>query len=100
MNNDSKQAPLHPNAKTKSPRLIIIGFVTGAVLWLLTLLPKKNYSQFYVQLYILLFACFVVPVLAAIFAAVPRTRKFGLGLLLASGLGWLVLGAICGGVFR
>jgi hypothetical protein len=96
MSNDSQPPPLAPIGQTKSRRLIIAGFITGAVPWLLTLLPQKNYGQ----IPFLIVACFIVPVLAGILALVRKTRKFGLGLLLACGLGWLVLGAICGGVFR
>lgn len=94
--NDPESPPLHTAAESKSRRLIIAGFTTGAVPWLLTLIPQKGYGQ----IPFLILACFIVPVLAGILALVPRTRKFGLGLLLASGLGWLVLGAICGGLFR
>ena len=77
---------------TKGP--IMAGFVLGAVPWLLTLIAQKGYGV----IPFLLFACFVMPVAAVVIALIPRTRRFGLGLLLASGLGWLVLGAICGGL--
>lgn len=94
--NDPELPPRDTAPEIKSRRLIIAGFITGAAPWLLTLIPQKNYGQ----IPFLIVACFIVPVLAGILALVPRTRKFGLGLLLASGLGWLVLAAICGGAFR
>jgi hypothetical protein len=52
------------------------------------------------QVTLLLFNCFILPVIAIVVSIIPQTRRFGLGLLLACGLGWLVLGAICGGVFK
>lgn len=94
--NDPEPPPRPTAAEVKSRRLVIAGFITGAVPWLLTLIPQKGYGQ----IPFLIFACFVVPFLAGILALVPSTRKFGLGLLLASGIGWLILGAMCGGLFR
>lgn len=94
--NDPKLPPRPTGAEIKSRRLVVVGFITGAVAWLLTLIPQKGYGQ----IPFLIIACFIVPLLAGILALAPWTRKFGLGLLLASGIGWLVLGAICGGVFR
>jgi hypothetical protein len=85
-----------PVAEAKSRRSVIAGVLIGAMPWLLFMIPKKMENS----ILILIFACFVAPVISGIVAAVPSTRKFGLGLLLASGLGWLVLGAICGGVVK
>ena len=85
--------PGPPEPKSKGP--LIIGFASGAVCWLSTLaFNGKSYDV----ILPLVFNCFVLPVLAVILAIIRPTRRFGLGLLLASGLGWLVLGAICGGL--
>jgi predicted membrane channel-forming protein YqfA (hemolysin III family) len=84
-------------ATPRAPRWPIgLGFLAGAVSWLLACIPHKNYNA----IPFLLFACFGLPLVATILALILQTRRFGLGLLLAAGLGWLVLGAICGGLFR
>ena len=75
---------------------IWLGFFIGAVPWLLSFIPLKDYGA----LVFLIFACFAMPVIAAIIAIIPKTRPFGLGLLLATGLGWLILGPMCSGFFR
>ncbi len=80
----------NPNTK----RLVGLGFSVGAAAWCGALIPGKYIFTF------LLFDCFALPVIAIVLACIPPFSKFGLGLLLASGLGWLVLGAICGGLFR
>jgi hypothetical protein len=85
--------PIAPPA-SKIP--LIAGFLTGAVPWLVCLVPQKDYNQ----ILCLIIACFPLPILAAVLAIIPRTRRFGLGLLLACGVGWLILGAICGGVIK
>lgn len=60
------------------------------------MLPLKNYGA----IPFLIFDSFALPIVATVLAIVPKTRRVGLGLLLASGVGWLVLGAICGGLLR
>ena len=96
MNESDPPVPQSPkpasNPDTK--RLVTLGFSVGAAAWCAALVPGK-----YIYLF-LLFDCFALPLIALILACIPPFRKFGLGLLLASGVGWLVLGAICGGVFR
>lgn len=79
-------------AASPSKRPLIIGFVIGVLSWLTTFIPQRDYGQ----LVPLIFNCFALPVIAVILTIIPRTRRFGLGLLLAAGTGWLVLGAICG----
>lgn len=97
MNDEPPLLPDPPTAPKPTPVLPIGGgFLVGAAVWLLTLLPLKNYGA----IPFLLFACFVLPLIGIILGIIRSTRHFGLGLLLACGLGWLVLGAICGGVFR
>ena len=46
-----------------------------------------------------MFDLFALPIVAGILAALPATRRFGLGLLLVCGLVWLMLGATCGGAY-
>lgn len=86
--------PSAPPVTSKKP--VIVGFILGAISWLTVLIPQRDYGQ----ILPLIFNCFALPVIAIILAIIPATRRFGLGLLLAAGLGWLVLGAICGGILR
>jgi len=88
-----------PPPNRGSNRWIVAGFLVGAFFWVLPIFTDK-YNGGYGSIPPLLFACFVLPVASVILAIIKRTRRFGLGLLLASGLGWLVLGAMCGGLFR
>ena len=94
MSTEPPASPAATGAPAVAPsrRPLIIGFGVGALSWLITLIPQRDYGQ----LVPLLFNCFALPVIAAVLAIIPRTRRFGLGLLLAAGGGWLILGAICG----
>ena len=85
-----------PPRKSVSQVPVLLGVLVGALPWLLSLLPMKNYGA----LPFLILACFGMPVISLVIALIPKSRRFGLGLLLATGLGWLVLGAICGGLLR
>ncbi len=85
------------NRPAKNNAAPIAGFLTGAVFWLLPVVAQKAFAG-YAMILPLVFACFALPVIAVILAIIRRTRRFGLGLLLSCGLGWLVLGAICGGL--
>jgi hypothetical protein len=40
------------------------------------------------------------PLAAVVLAIIRTTRRFGLGMLLGVGLGWLAILAICGGLLR
>jgi hypothetical protein len=83
----------------KSPRVpVAIGFGIGAVLWLMPVLFRN--APDYGAVGWLILAAFGAPIPAAVLSIVRKTRPFGLGLLLACGLGWLVLGAMCGGLIR
>lgn len=84
-----------PPSAARNHRSLITGFVVAALLWSPTVITKPE-----IQIPFLLFAGLVLPVIAIVVSIIPQTRRFGLGLLLACGLGWLVLGAICGGVFK
>lgn len=93
--------PPPPALPRRSRAPIIVGFIIGAVAWLLPpavslLQPQDGYAI----IPFLIFASLLLPPISAILAIIPVTRRVGLGLLLACGLGWLILGAICGGVFR
>lgn len=80
-----------------STRQFAAGAITGlAAVGAIWLFPNRDYGR----ILPLLFDAFVVPVIAVILALVPRTRAFGLGLLLVCGLSWLVLWGMCAGVFR
>jgi hypothetical protein len=84
-----------------SKKPIVVGFCFGAAVWLS--LPAMaaigigtSRNDLYITLDFLIFATMILPVLSILLAAIPSTRRFGLGLVLACGLGWLILGAICG----
>lgn len=65
--------------------------------------PPDNYHGVYIgplAVFYTLFEIFGLPLLAIVIAIAPRTRSFGLGMLLACGLGWLVLLSICGGLWN
>ena len=83
---------------TKTQRItqISIGFFAGAFFWALPFFSRGGYDG----VPWLIFACFGLPVVSVIMAIIRATRSFGLGLLLASGLGWLILLSICGGLWR
>ena len=74
-----------------------LGFAIGAVAWIIPLACQTK-STLLIAIYGLIFAAYILPLIAAILACSKTTRAFGLGMLLACGLGWLVLGAICGGL--
>lgn len=97
MNQDIPESVEHPASAEQPAKLpIVFGFVVGAAPWLIACIPQKNYGS----IPYLVFACFGMPIISIITAIVPKSRRFGLGLLLATGLGWLILGAMCSGVFR
>lgn len=48
----------------------------------------------------LILGAFVEPLLALILLCNKPNRSMGLGLLLASGICWLYLGALCGGLIK
>jgi hypothetical protein len=91
---NESEPPVHhspkPTSSLSTKRLVTGGFSIGAAAWCAALIPGKYIYVF------LLFDCFALPLIATILACIPPFRKFGLGLLLAAGLGWLVLVAICG----
>jgi hypothetical protein len=78
--------------------LVILGFAVGAAVWLWPFAQPLNLEGG--GLTAMAVACFILPLVSLIFAIIRRTRRLGQGLLLACGLGWLILGAICGGLFR
>ena len=87
--------PLAPPPRPIAKLPVVLGFIIGAVPWLASIRQKGLEG-----IPMLVFACFLLPVVGAIAAVIRPSRPYGLGVLLACGLGWLVLGAICGGLFR
>jgi hypothetical protein len=79
-------------------RRIGIGFALGTAVWLIPLVLRGSPNDG--EIPSLIVAAFFLPVAAAILALVKETRPIGLGLLLACGIGWLIFGAICGGLIR
>lgn len=84
--------PPPPAAHSRRP--LVAGFVVALLAGILATGETPP------QILLLLFDCFVLPLIAIRLSIKPSTRRFGLGRLLGTGLGWLVLGAICGGVFK
>jgi len=92
MNSPSEPSPA-PTPSNQGRRLIVIGFLIGIGLAIPPAVLRTD-----AMLGFLLLDLFVVPVCAGVLCIFPVTRKVGLGLLLACGLGWLVMLCICGGM--
>lgn len=97
--------PAPPEPPSRPSRSIALGFAVGALVWLSPLIfsamprtPRREGP--YIEIELLIFASLMLPPFSALLAAIRPTRRFGLGLLLACGIGWLILGAMCGGAFR
>jgi hypothetical protein len=73
---------------------LIVGFVVGLLPWL----PATQSSRD--ALLWLIVVPFAAPIAGVALAIFQKTRSFGLGVLLAAGLGWLILGALCAGMFN
>ena len=92
------QPPAPPKLKPDK-RPIIWGFLAAfAVNLLLCLLPNGAKASWGIErLFVpMLFSITALPLSALVLAIIRSTRPFGLGLLLACGLIWLCLLAICG----
>jgi hypothetical protein len=77
-------------------RPIKIGFACGiAPAILAALLLKTQAAPF-----LMIFGLSIWPLAAVVAAVLPSSRRFGLGMLLGVGLGWLVMLAICGGLLQ
>jgi hypothetical protein len=87
--------PADKPSRTKSVALIATGFVVGISFWAAPYAIANESSLAW-----MIIVPFAEPVAGVILAIIRPTRKFGLGVLLASGLGWLILGAMCAGLFR
>jgi hypothetical protein len=77
----------------KSGRLIAVGFVAGVLFWVPAFTNNSTFAW-------IIIVPFAEPSVGIILAVIRPTRKFGLGVLLAAGLGWLILGAMCAGMLR
>lgn len=92
----SEQIPPPPEptpAKSKRTE-IILGLAFGLGPGLLALLLQKTDVVILPSLLAITFW----PLIAIILSIVPSTRRFGLGMLLGVGFGFLVLLAVCGGM--
>lgn len=77
-----------------------LGFVVGAIIWALFLLLQNSRDKDVAMAagFLGFFGvALALPLISIAFSLRKASRPFGVGLLLASGLGWLVLLAICGG---
>ena len=92
MNDDSKHE--HETAIDRRP--VLVGFACGiAPSILAALLFKTQASPF-----LMIFGMTIWPLVAVVAAVVEASRRFGLGMLLGVGLGWLVMLAICGSLLK
>jgi hypothetical protein len=101
--NESLPPPvLQDPIKARDKRRIWIGFGVGLVAVVVPVLGAMRLKGDALGALMLaaLFCFIVAPLAAIVLAIVPSTRKFGLGLLLACGVGFLALMAICGGLIR
>ncbi|MBI5770206.1 MAG: hypothetical protein HZA93_20690 [Verrucomicrobia bacterium] len=76
------------------------GFVVGSIVWALFLLLQNSRDKDVAMAagFLGFFGvALALPLIGIAFALRKASRQFGVGLLLASGLGWLILLAICGG---
>jgi hypothetical protein len=81
-----------------NPRQVAYGFVTGLGIFGLAYLPPPGPG--YNNALPFLLAITLLPLAAIVLSVIRPTRNFGLGMLLACGVLWLVMLAICGGMFR
>ena len=92
-----------PAQDTKPQRIwhLWIGFAIGiaAGVWFLAFAGQR--SRLSVATRDLIFAVITkLPVVAIVFAIIPRTRKFGLGLLLGCGISFLAVVGYCFATFK
>jgi len=80
-------------------RAIWLGAFTGIAPGLLLVVFSQGKSLALARQSMVLFfiSVSVWPVMAVILACIRPTRRFGLGMLLGVGLGWLVMLTLCGG---
>jgi hypothetical protein len=84
--------------RKSSPRQVAYGFVAGLAIFALGYLPASRNG--YANLVPFILSLTLLPLAALVLAIIRPTRSFGLGLVLACGVLWLVALAICGGLFR
>ena len=95
-------APEPPPTRTEwDTTSLIAGFLFAAAVWLLpVVMPSGGRTTLNNAILLLVGVTIGLPFVSVILAIIPKTRRFGLGALLACGLGWLILGAICGGLIK
>lgn len=82
---------------SKVPRntnAIVIGLLLGILPWLPGLKGSSEEALIW-----LLVVPFLSPVVGVVLLIFDKTRSYGLGVLLSSGFGWLMLGAMCSGLY-
>lgn len=89
------QPPASKPSRARTVVPILGGFIAGAAFWVPPFAIKNESALAW-----LIIVPFAEPPVAVVLAVIPATRKFGLGVLLAAGLGWLALGAMCSGMLR
>jgi hypothetical protein len=87
-------APQNPIPKKSKATEILLGAAFGVGPGLLVLLMKKSDAIILPSL-----VCITLwPLLAIILSIVPASRRFGLGMLLGVGFGFMVMLSVCGGM--
>lgn len=87
-----------PTAARALRRQAIYGFVSAAGIFASAYSFPRSPKPGTIFPYLL--AITVIPLLAVVLSIIPKTRRFGLGMLLGCGAIWLIMLAICGGAFR
>lgn len=98
MTNESDPAS-KPPANEPNRRVIWLGGAAGIAPALAVALAFWSHSRLQTRMAVLLLTASVTlwPLAAVVLACIRPSRRFGLGMLLGVGLGWLTMLAICGG---
>jgi hypothetical protein len=104
MNDDHVPPVLPPASAAPAPSRTRRGVATGfaieaAILIIAWISTVYRPLQLFIGLSTMMGVIFL-PVVALVLLSFKRTRHFGLGVLLAAGVGLLILGAICAGAYR
>jgi len=92
--NEQPPTPTEPTPKKSKATEILLGAAFGLGPGLFTMLLRKSDAVILPSLV----AITLWPLLAIILSVVPASRRFGLGMLLGVGFGFMVLVAVCGGM--
>ena len=88
------QPPPPPLPPKQSKALkVMLGAIVGMLPGLMALADRKSDGL----IFLFLLSISIWPLTAIILAVIPKSRKFGLGMLLGAGFSLIVLFSVCGG---